>query len=330
MSRILEYIGLDTLLNGAGIDLGASFLGIIFYIPLLIGMVAWIIVAIFFGSYVDKGATVFNLLVAIINIIFILAIILTKLIKQKDKKELFFLIFFIGLNVITFIYGFNHTYHSLLFNYEYKPLYSGLAMTLYPNMIFYSIYLIINKKKNSGKSPLGPFSYIFTNLCLFFFIFLVGQAITVWFAFKDNKEFFDKFVTYHDIYSYKERKNWECDDYNKCLMDTITTNAKEDVDYWYENNSYDYKKFLDEGNTKIAEERLVSLIHRSNLFGEITDKNYGFDRAGTLWIDDYNCIYKIRDRVYFTYYYYKFNWKTYEVVESNEQEYNTLEKEQKK
>lgn len=111
----LEYVSLDYIINGSHKDNNSSIGG---GILLMIGIFGWLLLAIFHYSIVPKAAMVFNLIAFIC--VFISLII--KFIGAKKAKELniIFCIVSIIAIVIAFVIGMNHTYHSIIYKYEYN------------------------------------------------------------------------------------------------------------------------------------------------------------------------------------------------------------------
>lgn len=253
--------------------------------------------------------------------------------KNISKYAKIFLVITLIVFVVSFIVGLFIPYHCLVFDYEYRGIFSALATPVFPVAIIYLIYSIISAKgKVLDKAKVG------VGMVGKFIVFYLLSAIISLFAFilvlaLDGEGFIDKyFLIYHNRNYVFERMKWDCDNYKKCILDEIPDNAKEIVKSIYDNNLGNYKYFLDKGDSEKAEEILKREIKDSSVVGKYGV--YGFREENQIWLDDYSYIIEVINREYkderSDFFYYRFNWKTYEVEEITKKEYEKLKEEYQK
>ena len=221
----LEYLGLEYLLgDGKGNSEGLSFGGLVF----LIGGACWLLMSIFQASLVNKGIVVFNLLISIL----LLLLTVIKYIKAfkfmgKDRLKLRigFYIFSIIVVVVSFIYGLNNTYHSLIFDYEYIGIYSGIASILYPLVILNLLFPFFCEKNKLGSKIQEGMETIGLFIILTIISFCIGQIVTLGLSFGGNENFYDRFIVYNNNTEVTSKNENIEDDY-------ITTYAILDKDYY--------------------------------------------------------------------------------------------------
>ncbi len=258
---------------------------------------------------------------------------LEKQYNNRAKYAKIFLAITIVLCVAGFIVGLFIPYHCLLFDYEYRGVFSAIATPLYPVALTYLIYSIIITrgkvldKVKTGFSMLGKFiGFYLLSAIISLFVFILV-------LFLKGEGFIDKYILiYHNRNYVFERMKWDCEDYKQCILEEIPNNAKEIVDYWYDKNVGNYKYFLDKGDTEMAEKIFVGKIKDTSLLDNYY--NYGFGGTGLVWIDDYTHIDEVVNKEFKDerrdFFYYKFNWKTYEVEELSKEEYEKLKEEYQK
>lgn len=292
----LEYLGLEYILSdGKGFGEGLSFGGLVF----LVGGGCWLLLAIFNSALVDKGIVVFNLFIAILLLI-ITAVRYIKNISYTSKSKLnirmvFYIISIVVIG-ISFVYGLNHTYHSLIFDYEYKGIYSGIASILYPLLILNLLFPFFCEKSKFGNKIQECTETIGLFLILTLICFCIGQVVTLGLSFSNEEQFYDKFIVYHDREVAKKRQSWEYSSVEDCINKLLPTEAQNLV-----NNS----------NTKSEKDKL-KYIHEKYPQGDL--KYNKVIPSQMKWEDDYIVVYAIKDKEYNNIYYVRFNYKDYTIL----------------
>lgn len=199
---LLEFVGLEYLLGDKDPlgfdDLTEHPFGLIF---ILIGIPAWIILSIVDPRYMDKAGAVWNLLPAIVLLVLLIIRVITSILKHVERKKVYFNIINLIVAIGFFIFGLSHSYLSLFFEHEYYPFWSGIAFTLWPNIIFLMIYeMFFNSYNSSLKSkilvvPIGIGSVFLAFLVATF----IGQTFSTVFYFTGHKDFYNHFAYYHKI-----------------------------------------------------------------------------------------------------------------------------------
>lgn len=306
----LEYLGLEYLLNDKD---GSSVEGYGAGLLLIGGIICWLLVAIFQGDLVDQGAVVFNMLTTIL--LFILTVI--KYIKalKYNNKTITSIIFYITtliILLISFIIGLFIPCHSLIFNYEYKGIFSGISNMFYPLIIVNLLFPFFVEKVSFGKKLQEGMETIGLILLSLVALFFIGQIATLVVSFSGHTDFYQNFIQYHNANITESRKRWEYKDSKDFIEQVLPVSAKKMVDYYNENNinQISYKESNDTTNFE-----KYSLIHTHETYPVDSFKNNGLGFSSRKWIEDYVVIYKIVDKEYYDYYYVKFDYRNYQIID---------------
>lgn len=313
----LEYLGLEYLL---GDDNHIDFSGLGTGMVLIFGIVCWLIVAIFQGDLVDQGAAVFNLLASII----LLVLTIIKYIKAYKKaknnsisKKLFYVISSITV-IVSFAYGMIKPYHTLLFNYDYKSIFSGIAMMFYPLIILNLLFPFFCESNKLGKKIEEGFETIGLALITLGVLFLLSQVVTLFVSFTGNEKFYQNFISYHNMNITEKRKNWEYDSVEDCIKSLLETDAQKSLEN-FENTSTTMQQYKSNGDTANYERNLLYYIHHNYPDGQLVDNNVSF--SAMKWEDNYIVTYALRDKEYNKLYYVKFDYNNYKILDFVTKEY---------
>lgn len=314
----LEYLGLEYLLDDRE---GKIYEGFGAGVILIAGIVCWLLVAIFQGDLVDQGAVVFNILTTIL--LFILTLIkYIRSIKYNDKTiiSMIFYIATLVILLISFIIGLFIPCRSLIFNYEYKGIYSGISNMFYPLIILNLLFPFFVEKVSFGKrlqEGMETIGLVLISLVVFFFI---GQMATLVVSLSRHPEIYGHFIQYHNVDITESRKDWEYDDAKDFIEKNLPERAKIMVDSFNEKD-YSQIRFKEENDMESFER--FSLKHMHNTYPSSTFKDNGIAFANSKWIEEYVVIYKIVDQEYREYHYVKFDYKEYKILDFiSEEEYN--------
>ncbi len=277
-----------------------------------IGLIGWIIMIFVKPTLLDKGATVFNLLIAII--LFVLLII--RLFKEKRKFDFLCL----AVTIVAFVIGLFKTYHSLFFPYEYTKIFSGIATTLYSSVILNIIGIFFYKKHSLIDNIVGSFKFLALVIAGFVFIFLLGQAVTVLLYFTKSYSFYDKIVIYHDIEFNKIRERYDLKDAPSGIISSINYYFSE-IDSYTEddiNCVTQQSTSLFEADKKCRKDSLGK-----NLNSSVT-KRRGYNILNITWENNDTFVIKTVDLEWSKAYYVKYNIREKQGEEVNEDYYNNI------
>lgn len=317
----LEYLGLEYLLDDRD---GKIYEGMGAGAILIAGIVCWLIVALFQGDLVDQGAVVFNILTTIL--LFVLTLIKYINALKYNEKTIVSTIFYIVtlvILVISFIAGLFIPCPSLMFNYEYKGISSGISNMFYPLIILNLLFPFFVEKVSFGKKiqeGMETIGLVFISLLTLFF---VGQIATLVVSFSGHPEFYGHFIQYHNRDITESRKDWEYENAKDFIEKKLPERAKYMVDNFNEKDSNQIR--YKEENDMESFERF-SLQHMHNTYPSAEFKDNGIAFANSKWIDEYIVIYKIVDQEYRDYHYVKFDYEEYKILEFvSEEDYDNAE-----
>ncbi len=303
----LEYLGLEYIFNGMDNNSSesAGCGGILF----IVGVLGWLLLAIFRSYLIDKAATVFNL-VAFIGIIIALG---AKFYYAKKTNELNvgFLIVSVVVIAISFFIGLRTTYHSAIYNYEYNHIGSAIAYTFVPSVILNFLFpFFCHYKKEKITSIIGKaFGSIGLSILIIIVVFFIGQAITVVAYFTGNENIYDKFVTYHNLEynsAREEFKDMNLDDRLKTIYSRALDNA---------NNRCNEYTYIDDCG-KYKKDNYIEII--SSISG-----NYGYSIVRNYQINENEDAIKVSDKEYNNNFsYYIFNKNDYTISSISEEQFN--------
>jgi len=296
----LEALGLESLLGDDGA--GAFGCGIFVF-----GLLGWGLLALIRPGVIDQGAMVFNLLVCII----LLVVTIKKLIKVTKEKKVNYLFTVISsiIILISFIYGLTLKYHSIIYNYEYNHICSGIALTFIPTVIinFMLPFFYRDNEKIIARVKYSLGSIGFTIVVIIEY-FMLGQIITVPVGLlsKENA-IYGKFTTYHNISFNNKRVEIK----NKSLAETFQeTFTKIKTEYYQNCTVQDCDSYIKE--------------NYASLFNESMDE-YGYQIGIYKSFSETESIIRIVDREYYKdYYYYKLNLDDYTITSITSEEFNEL------
>lgn len=314
---ILELIGLDSLLRKTG---GAA--GILGGIMFFIGLVAWVFLGIVAGSYMNISAVAWNLIPAILLLGFHIIRTILSFTKNKNDNLILNIIFMI-LIVICFVYGLNHPYKSLIFSYEYKPIWSAIAYTLYPNMLRllidgFSLGDSFFEKISIIPKAIGI--YVFTYL----FILFIGQGFSTIFYFTGKTDIYNGFATYHNIAYNKDRIEYK----DKTIEEFLNEKYKLVDEHYKKLCSEKYSDLEGERfdkQCKATQEGINGMMYIDTL-NKTTREKYGYYITNHKNIEnEYKDVIKVIDKEWNTYTYYILDRNTYSVKETTREEYMKYE-----
>ncbi len=312
----LEYLGLEYLL---GDDNPLDFSGLGTGMVFIFGIVCWLIVAIFQGDLVDQGAAVFNLLASIVMLV--LTIIKYVNVYKKSKNNSITKKIFYGISFVTivgfFIYGMIKPYHTLLFNYDYKSIFSGIAMMFYPLIILNLLFPFFCERNKLGKKIEEGFETMGLALITLIVLFLLSQVVTLFISFTGTEKFYQNFISYHNMSITNERENWKYDSVEDCIKKLLENDAKTSLEN-YKNKST-MQQYKNEGEMAIYEENVLYYIHHNYPKGELANNDISF--SGMKWEDTYIGTYVLRDKEYNNLYYVKFDYENYKILDFVTKEY---------
>lgn len=303
----LEYLGLESLF---GDDDGGGIIGIVI---LVAGLLGWVILAFIKSQVIDQAAMVFNLLACIV----LLFVTLKKMVgasKEKNINKTFVIVSSI-LIVIAFIFGLTRKYHSIIYNYEYNHICSGIAFTFIPTFIINLIYPFFYHDKYEKESIFTKTKKSFGSIGLAILIiiacFLLGQAITVPVALLGKEEIYNDFATYHNISFNEKRKEIENKTVDEFLQET-----------YYEVKGVFNERCVNDNNQncdKFIKDNYVRWLN------EYTDEKYGYKIFKSKSLNDTEEIIRIVDREYGTEYYnYKMNMNDFSLTKISNEEFIEL------
>lgn len=300
----LEYLGLESLLgdNDGGGIIGVGIIGV--------GIVGWLLLALIKPSIVDQAAMVFNILACIV----LLFVTLNKMIQSVKEKELnknFVIISSIAI-IISFIIGLTIKYHSIIYNYEYNHICSGIALTFIPTIIINLVYPFFyhnNYEKEGTLTKIKKsFGSIGLTILIIFACFMLGQAITVPVALLSKEDIYNNFATYHNITFNKTRKEIE----NKT------------VDEFLQETFYEVKNMFNERCINDKNENCDKFIRDNYVrwLNEYTNKEYGYKLFKSKSLNETEEIIRIVDREYGNEYYnYKMNMNDFSLTKISDDEF---------
>ncbi len=312
----LEYLGLEYLLSDDNhLDFSGLGSGMLF----LFGLFCWLIVGIFQGDLVDQGAAVFNLLASII--LLVLTIIkYVKMYKNKDNsitKKIFYGLSFLVL-VASFIYGLIKPYHTLLFNYDYKNVFSGIAMLFYPLIILNLLFPFFCENKKLGRKIEAGFETLGLAFITLVVVFLLSQVVTLFVSFTKTEGIYGNFISYHNVEITRQRKNWEYKSVQECIEKLLPTDAKTSLEEFI-NSSTTMKQYKENGDLEGYQKNLLSYIHKNYPIGKLKSNSISY--ASMKWEEDYIVTYVLRDKEYNKLYYVKFNYQDYSIIDFVDSKY---------
>lgn len=298
--NFLEYLGLESLLgdhDGGGLIGGGIF---------ALGIIGWWILGIIKPGVIDQAAMVFNL-IAFVLLLFNTLKKMMKAFKEKKINKIFVILSIVSI-VVAFLFGLTLKYHSIIFNYEYNHLCSGIAFTFLPiviiNFLFPFFYQEEEKVLVRMKYSLGSIggTMITILMCLF-----IGQVITIPVAFLGKEEIYNHFATYHNITFNEKREEIKDKTVDKFLQDTY----------------YEVKNVFKERCINDHNDNCDSFIKNNYVrwLNEYTNK-YGYKIFKSKPINDTEEIIRIVDREYGKIYYnYKINMEDFTLTKISNEEF---------
>jgi len=296
----LEYLGLEYLLSDEGDHI---YDGMGSGILLCAGIGSWLLLAFFKGGLVDQGATVFNLLAAIILLVLSVIKYYRNLKYTENVAPIVKVYYIISAIVVIafFVNGIFNPYHALIFEYEYKGIFSCIAWTFYPLVILNILYPFFCKNNRVGEKLQECLETVGLAFILLIALFFIGQIATVILFFCNGTGLYDKIAIYHDLSVKEVRENWEykdCKDYiNKNLPEAATNLVKQ---------------YEEENNTNISK---VNYLRNHYPINDDDFKNNGLVFDKRKFISSSIVIYGIIDKEYYDHYYVKFDYDSNTILE---------------
>jgi len=294
----LEYLGLEYLFSK---DSDHIYDGLTSGLLLILGVGIWLLITIFKGDLIDKGAVVFNLFAALILLILSIIKYYRNYKNTQNVHPVVKIYYLISIIVIvaSFIFGFIKTYHALIFNYEYKGLFSCLAWTFYPLIILNLLYPFFCENNHLGIKIQEGFETIGLSLIILVALFFIGQIVSVILYFTECTNIYDKIVTYHDLSIKDARIGWNyssCEDYINQSLPVSATNL---INQYTESNSNisRYKYLINNYPSDNGNYKNNGLVFNSRKF-----------------ISDSIVVYDIIDKEYYIHYYVKFDYDTLSIL----------------
>ena len=316
---LLELIGLDYLLSKDGesfIDeIGKHPFGLVF---IFIGLPCWFIIGTVDGRYQDLSVAVWNLIPAIILLIALFARTLLSITKHDKKKKIIFNIVNVVVTMI-FACAFHlyYPYISLLSQHEYRPIWSFIAYTLWPNFIMLIIYNMIFDKEHGviGKITMIPKGFgLF--IVAFLFVTFIGQTVSTVLYFTGAKNFYNNFAYYHNIAYREGRKEIK----EQSVVDFLNEKYSEIPNKYDEYCKNNYSNFTNEEFEKKCNSYKIGTYVAS--LNAITDKKYGFKINANHHVKDNNEeIIRVKDEEWNKYNYFILDMNTFRVTEITEEKY---------
>ena len=300
----LEYLGLESLFD----DDGGGFIGIGI---MGVGLIGWLLLAIIKPSVIDQAAMVFNLL-AFIVLLFITLKKLISALKEKELNKIFVIISILAI-LVSFIFGLTMNYHSIIYNYEYNHICSGIALTIIPTLIINMLYPFFHNEKYEEKQNIitrikCSFGALGFTILIIIACFLLGQAINVPVALLGKESIYNNIATYHNVSFRKEIENKSVDDY---LQDTYYEVKKVFNERCVNDNNQNCDKFIKDNYVR--------------WLNEYTDKDYGYKIFKSKTLSDIEELIRIVDREYGNEYYnYKLNMNDFSLTKISDEEFENL------
>ena len=303
----LEYLGLESLLD----DTGGGFIGVGI---MGLGIIGWLLLAIIKPSVIDQAAMVFNLLAFII----LLLITLKKMkdaLKEKELNKNFVVISIIAI-IISFIFGLTIKYHSIIYNYEYNHICSGIALTFIPTVIINLLYPFFYNEKYTEKQNIitrikCSFGAIGLTILIIIACFLFGQAINVPVALLGKEEIYNNFTAYHNISFNQKRKEIKDKKVDEYLQETYYEVKRVFNERCINDNNQNCDKFIKDNYVR--------------WLNEYTNKEYGYKLFESKSLNDTEEIIRIVDREYGNEYYnYKLNMNDFSLTKISDEEFLEL------
>lgn len=306
----LELVGLDSLLDNS--DTGGGVIGLAI---LVFGFFGWMLLALIKSQVIDQAAMVFNLLACIVLIVVTFSKMIEAL-KEKsiDKK---FIFAYVSVILISFIFGLTMKYHSIIYNYEYNHVCSGISLTFIPTLIINIIYPFFyhdNYEKESIFAKLRKsFGSVGLALLIILACFMLGQAITVPVALLGKEKIYNNFATYHNISYNEKRKEIK----NKTVDEFLQENYFKVKSIFNErcinDNNQDCDKFIRDNYVR--------------WLNEYIKKPYGYDIYYAKLLNDSEAIVKVVDMEYNKDdYNYKLNMSDFSLSKITHEEFDNLYK----
>ena len=306
---LLEYLGLEYIFNSfANKNDGPNATGLGGLLTFL-GLGGWILLLIFRPGLVDKGAAVFN----IIAFIIVIGVLGYKFYSAKKYNELNigFLVASILLIVVAFIIGYFKVYHSVMYNYEYGHIGTGIiyafGASILINLLF-PFFCHSNGEKITSRIGKSIGSLALSGLIILV-TFFIGQAATVLIYFTGNEDIYNKVVAYHNL------------EYNEARVEFKDMNIDERL-------KTIYSRALDCANNYCNENASIGNCddYKRNNYKDIIwnqSKEYGYSIVRNYQINENEDAIKVSDKEWsssFTY--YILNKIDFSIVNISEEQFN--------
>ena len=307
---LLEYLGLEYIFNSFdnkndgpnATGLG----GLLFFL----GIGGWILLAIFKPGLIDKGAAVFNL-IAFIGII---GFLFYKFYSAKKNNELNigFLVVSILVIITSFIVGFFKTYHSIIYNYEYGHIGTGITYAFFSSILLHFLFpFFCHYKSEKVSSRIGrSIGSVVLSVLIILVIFFIGQAATVVIYFTGNEELYNIVVTYHNL------------EYNEARLEFGDLSIDERLNKIYSSALDNVNKYCSENTNVNCDE------YKRNNYKEIignASKDYGYSIVRSYKINDNEDAIKVSDKEFSSSYtYYIFNKLDFSIKNISEDNFNSF------
>lgn len=317
----LEYLGLEYLFGGSASKSSAT-IGEIFSV---IGFLLWILMEIFRPELCRYGVVVFNLLIVpILLFLIIVKFIRTFKYSQKKKMCIFFLIASIIFLSCYFMKGMKRTYHSLVYNYDYVGIFSGIAALLWPIVIVNFLFPFFCQSEKIGEKIKFAFGSLGTLIIVFLTCLFIGQTCTVIFSFTKSNfmddPFYSKFAVYHDAAITEKRKKIEYANTEDLISKNIQTDIVKMIEEY--KNTGEMQKLKSIDTPEEFEKKVKSYVYGKFPNGII--KENGIRYLNYKLENDSIIIYKLMDMEYKTIYYPRVSIDDYHFIDFvNDDYYNS-------
>lgn len=320
----LEILGLHYLLTDKPLFSESDIKSIPGIIIAIIGFITWLVIGTIDGRYQDISMAVWNLIPAILLLVALFARTFLSIIKHDEKKKIIFNI--INLVIVIIFATIMHLYHpyiSLLAKHEYRPIWSFIAYTLWPNFIMLVVYNMLFDKYNNtlgSKISLIP-KGIGLLILSFIFITFIGQIFSIILYFTGGKDFYNKIAYYHDIQYRNTREEYK----DQSIEYVLNDRYKLVVEKYDELCKEQFSNFTGEEYTNKCNEFQDKSDGYINTLNSATKKEYGYAIKEYYHISDSRTdVIRVLDYEWNNSTYYVLDRNTYTVKESTKDYFNEI------
>lgn len=283
-------------------------------------LILYFIVSSVQGEMADRVSTVFNLIAGIFLVITFTIKILAGTFGKEQKKtnSKIFPIILLVILILSFVIGLIRPMPSIFLNFIYNGVFSGLAAVTWPVIIYFLIYTLIvsENKKEEIKDVFGQIIWTFV------IVFIFSMIASFIFSYNGKLDVFSNVATYKNTSYTQDRENLNIDTFMK---EELKKDAKAKVE-----NQKSLSVYQNLKNSGASEEelnnRLIEAVHNTLFYNTPTSlEDKGYKIISFKWIDDTTVILDVLDKeTNKNHIYYIVNYKTFDVSNSNVDEYNSI------